>query len=63
MHYREGFFDGGNAFNKFRGKIEYGTGVGVRWLSPVGLIGVDVAVGVSVPDLPIQFHIVIGPDL
>ncbi len=58
-----GFIDAGNAFNKFSGKIEYGTGVGVRWLSPVGLIGVDLAVGVSDPNLPIHFHIVIGPDL
>jgi translocation and assembly module TamA len=58
-----GFFDGGNAFNKFGGEIEYGTGFGVRWLSPVGLVGIDLAVGISEPDLPIRFHIVIGPDL
>lgn len=58
-----GFVDAGNAFNKFGGEVEVGTGLGVRWLSPVGLIRVDVGVGISEPDRPIRLHIVIGPDL
>lgn len=58
-----GFVDAGNAFNKFGDEFEYGAGFGVRWLSPVGLIRVDLAMGVSDPDHPIRLHIVIGPDL
>jgi len=58
-----GFVDAGNSFNKFGGEIEVGTGFGVRWLSPVGLVRVDLAMGVSEPDHPIRLHIIIGPDL
>ena len=58
-----GFVDAGNSFNKFGGEIEVGTGFGVRWLSPVGLVRVDLAMGISEPDHPIRLHIVIGPDL
>ncbi len=58
-----GFVDAGNAFNTFGDEFEYGAGFGVRWLSPVGLIRVDLAMGVSDPDRPIRLHIVIGPDL
>lgn len=58
-----GFVDAGNAFNSFSGDIEYGAGFGVRWLSPVGLIRVDLAMGLSEPDHPVRLHIVIGPDL
>ena len=58
-----GFVDAGNAFNSFSGDIEYGSGFGVRWLSPVGLIRVDLAMGLSEPDHPVRLHIVIGPDL
>jgi len=58
-----GFVDAGNAFNKFGGEIEVGAGFGVRWLSPVGLVRVDLAMGVSDPDKPIRLHVVIGPDL
>ncbi len=57
------FSDFGNAFNSFSDPIEYSIGVGVRWRSPVGLIRVDLAKGLSEKDEPIGLHIVIGPDL
>lgn len=57
------FSDFGNAFNSFSDPIEYSVGVGVRWRSPVGLIRVDLAKGLSEKDEPIGLHIVIGPDL
>lgn len=57
------FSDFGNAFNSFSDPIEYSVGVGVRWRSPVGLIRVDLAKGLSDKDEPIALHIVIGPDL
>jgi translocation and assembly module TamA len=57
------FSDFGNAFNSFSDPIEYSVGVGIRWRSPVGLIRVDLAKGLSEKDEPIALHIVIGPDL
>ncbi|MDX1574173.1 MAG: autotransporter assembly complex family protein [Methylophaga sp.] len=57
------FTDFGNAFNDWSETIEYSVGFGVRWRSPVGLIRVDIAQGISDADKPIGLHIVIGPDL
>lgn len=57
------FTDFGNAFNEWSDTIEYSVGFGVRWRSPVGLIRVDIAQGISDEDKPIGLHIVIGPDL
>ena len=57
------FTDFGNAFNDWSDPIEYSVGFGVRWRSPVGLIRVDIAQGISDEDKPIGLHIVIGPDL
>jgi translocation and assembly module TamA len=57
------FTDFGNAFNSWSDPIEYSVGVGIRWRSPVGLIRVDVASGISDEDKPFGLHIMIGPDL
>lgn len=57
------FTDFGNAFNSWSDPIEYSVGVGIRWRSPVGLIRVDVARGISDEDKPFGLHIMIGPDL
>jgi translocation and assembly module TamA len=57
------FTDFGNAFNDWSDPFEYSVGFGVRWRSPVGLIRVDIAQGISDDDKPIGLHIVIGPDL
>ncbi|MDO8827289.1 autotransporter assembly complex family protein [Methylophaga sp.] len=57
------FSDFGNAFNSWSDPIEYSVGVGIRWRSPVGLIRVDVARGISDEDKPFGLHIMIGPDL
>jgi len=58
------FVDAGNAFNGTDYRPKIGTGLGVRWRSPVGLIRVDF--GVPVHDRThhgVELHIVIGPDL
>jgi translocation and assembly module TamA len=58
------FVDAGNAFDGFDYRPRLGTGLGVRWLSPVGMIRVDV--GVPIHDAHahgVQLHVVIGPDL
>lgn len=42
------FVDAGDAFNSRRGfDAKVGVGVGLRWRSPVGLVGVDVAQGLD----------------
>jgi translocation and assembly module TamA len=58
------FIDAGNAFNGVAVHPKVGTGVGVRWRSPVGLIRVDV--GTPINDAQrhgLELHLVIGPDL
>ena len=58
------FVDAGNAFNGTAVHPKIGTGVGVRWRSPVGLIRLDL--GTPVNDAQrhgLELHLVIGPDL
>jgi translocation and assembly module TamA len=58
------FLDAGNAFNGAAVQAKVGTGIGVRWRSPVGMIRVDV--GTPVNDAQrhgVELHLVIGPDL
>lgn len=56
------FFDAGNSFADF-GDIDLkrGVGLGVRWLSPIGAVRLDVARGLD--DGNYRFHITMGPDL
>lgn len=59
------FVDTGDAFNSFGDyRQRVGTGFGVRWRSPVGMIRADL--GFPVHDKTasgVELHIVIGPDL
>ncbi|MFC3650484.1 autotransporter assembly complex family protein [Dyella humi] len=58
------FVDAGNAFDGTNVHPKIGTGVGVRWRSPVGLIRVDL--GTPINDAQhrgVELHLVIGPDL
>jgi translocation and assembly module TamA len=58
------FVDAGNAFNGTDYRPQLGAGLGVRWLSPVGMIRVDVGVPVhNTHAHGFQLHVVIGPDL
>ena len=57
------FFDAGNALTSFSDPLEAGTGVGVRWRSPLGLIRVDLAMAVSRDNHPFRLHLNIGPEL
>ncbi|MEJ2539944.1 MAG: autotransporter assembly complex protein TamA [Gemmatimonadota bacterium] len=59
-----GFADAGNAADDFPGlEVEYTAGVGVRWVSPIGLLRLDLAFPLSNPDRTLRLHLVIGPDL
>ncbi|RKF18149.1 outer membrane protein assembly factor [Alginatibacterium sediminis] len=57
------FVDAGTATNDFTDPISIGTGVGVRWITPVGPLRLDFAYGHQNPDSPWQIHFSIGPDL
>lgn len=58
------FVDAGNAFNGSDFRPQIGAGLGVRWLSPVGLIRVDVGTPIHSQRFSgLQLHVVIGPDL
>jgi translocation and assembly module TamA len=60
------FIDTGDAFTGFSNfKVRIGTGVGLRWRSPVGMLRADIGVPVHDPygKTGVQLHLVIGPDL
>ena len=60
------FVDAGDAFSGFGNfRTRIGTGVGLRWRSPVGMVRADLGVPVHDPDgmTGIALHLVIGPDL
>ena len=66
------FTDFGNALDPdYENTYEQSVGVGVRWLSPIGQVRVDVAFALTKDDWwedregfpPARLHVVIGPDL
>lgn len=58
------FVDAGNAFTGTDYNPRIGAGLGVRWLSPVGMIRADIGVPVNdKTEHGIHLHVVIGPDL
>jgi translocation and assembly module TamA len=57
------FFDEGNAVIDFNDPLKKGTGIGVRYRTPIGQIRVDVAAALSEPGHPRRLHVSIGPDL
>jgi translocation and assembly module TamA len=58
------FSDAGNAMDKLslRG-LEYSVGGGIRFISPIGLVRLDGAFGISRKNTPFRLHISMGPDL
>lgn len=57
------FYDTGNAMNNFTEPLARGTGVGVRYRSPIGLIRLDLARPLDETRDARYVHISIGPDL
>jgi translocation and assembly module TamA len=60
------FVDVGDAFNSFATyRSHIGSGIGLRYRSPVGMIRVDLGFPVNASDgmHGVQLHLVIGPDL
>ncbi|WP_435980317.1 autotransporter assembly complex protein TamA [Psychrobacter sp. DM4] len=58
------FTDIGNAYDTdFDTETKVGVGVGIRWASPVGVVRVDVAAGVTEDSVPVRLHFFIGSPL
>lgn len=61
------FVDAGNALDAFELDLQTAVGTGVRWISPIGLVRVDVAFAVAKPENigggDVRLHLMIGPDL
>jgi translocation and assembly module TamA len=57
------FYDTGSAGDRLLADLKVGTGAGIRWLSPIGMVRLDAAVAVREPGHPLRFHLTIGPDL
>ncbi|GKW03455.1 outer membrane protein assembly factor [Pectobacterium carotovorum subsp. carotovorum] len=60
------FVDSGEAVNDIkRSNVKTGTGVGVRWASPIGPVKLDVAmpIGDAEKKNNVQFYIALGPEL
>ncbi|NVK40877.1 MAG: outer membrane protein assembly factor [Oceanospirillaceae bacterium] len=55
------FFDTGNAINSVNDPLKSGAGLGVRYLSPIGPVRVDLAVPLE--DSGFRIHFTLGPDL
>lgn len=54
------FADTGAAFNTFSDSLSSGVGIGVRWLSPVGPIGLDLAHPLDDGGRSVRIHIGVG---
>ncbi len=57
------FVDTGNAGDAWPVRPRVGVGGGLRWLSPVGTVGVDAAAAVSRPGTPWRIHLSVGAGL
>lgn len=56
------FVDEGNAFDDLGDPLKTGVGVGIRWISPVGPIRLDIARGLDSPE-NFRLHFSMGPEL
>ena len=58
------FYDAGNAMDHWNKiDLKQGTGIGVRWHSPIGPVRLDLAYAISQPGIMLRLHFNMGPDL
>jgi len=57
------FTDIGNAMMRADTRLKQSVGVGIRWISPIGSVRVDIAQAIDEPDKPWRLSFTIGPDL
>ena len=56
------FVDGGTSTNDFSEDIDVGTGIGIRWLTPIGPIRIDHAWAIT-DNNNTRFSVTIGPEI
>src|SRR5690606_9543527 len=54
------FYDAGNALEDYGDSLARGAGFGVRWLSPIGQVRIDLASALSEDGNPWRLHLNIG---
>jgi len=57
------FIDAGNAYNTNNFDIKMGTGLGIRWVSPIGPIRLDFAIPLDEADSNYQIYFAVGAQL
>jgi translocation and assembly module TamA len=57
------FTDFGNSFNSLSDHFVYSVGAGLRWLTPVGMVRLDLGFGISEEPGTFRLHFNLGPDL
>lgn len=58
------FTDVGNAYDTdFETDTKIGVGTGIRWASPIGVVRLDVAAGVTEESIPVRLYFFIGSPL
>ncbi len=57
------FIDAGTATNDFGESLSIGSGIGLRWITPVGPLRLDLAFALSESGTPWMIHFSMGPDL
>ncbi len=57
------FVDAGNAFGAGDEDIAYSAGIGLRWLTPIGPLRLDIASALTDADSNFKIHFSAGPDL
>ena len=57
------FMDYGNAVNNFNDPLKTSVGAGLRWVSPIGSVRIDIAKSLSDPDEGFRVHFSMGPEL
>ena len=57
------FIDTGTATNDYKDDWKIGTGFGLRWITPLGALRVDLAFAVSEKGTPVKLHFTMGPEI
>lgn len=57
------FTDIGNAMLEPNQPLKQSVGIGLRWISPIGSVRLDLAQAIDEPNNPWRIHLTIGPDL
>ena len=57
------FVDSGTATNDYQDKWKTGAGFGIRWVTPLGQLKLDLAFAVSEEKKPWRLHFTMGPEL